>query len=80
MVLKDYEQAALDRASLRRERERNMTKSKKQQEEEARQQELVDDPGKSPSDVNKDTSAAAPVSATYEGSGPVSRPDDSKDK
>lgn len=45
-----------------------MTKSKAQREaeaqEKARQEELINDPGKSPSDVNKDTSASAPVEMT----------------
>lgn len=46
-----------------------MTKSKAQQAREARaaenEQRLIDDPGKSPSDVNKNTGAGTPVSNAF---------------
>jgi len=58
-----------------------MTKSKAQKEAEAaekqRQEDMINDPGKSPTDVNKDSSASAPVDMTV--TDVSSPPNDDKD-
>lgn len=61
-----------------------MTKSKAQQEAEAKakvaEEERINDPGKSPSDVNKDSSAAAPVMQTYQTGTTTPETDENKEK